>query len=119
MKLLNDNKALLNKVHVLRLIVYACFFALACQLWRLQIIHGSQYHQLAERNRVRVMPIAAPRGNITDREGRPLVSNRPAKNIVLIRENLKDLEFTLEFLEKELHLDRESTLARIHKFEKS
>lgn len=119
MRLLNDNRALLSKVRILQVIVYVCFFGLACQLWRLQIIRGRDYHEMAERNRTRVLSIPAPRGIIRDREGRPLVSNRPAFNIVLTRENLKNLESTLDFLERELQLERESVLARIRKFEKS
>jgi penicillin-binding protein 2 len=119
MTLLNDNRLLLRRVRLLQVLVYLCFFGLLIQLWHLQILQGDQYHLQAERNRIRVLPIPAPRGNIRDREGRDLVTNRPAFNIVLTRENFKNLDSTLQFIEQELHLDRESVLARLKKFENS
>jgi penicillin-binding protein 2 len=117
MKLLNDNTLLLRRVRLLQALVYLCFFGLSIQLWRLQILQGEQYHQQAERNQFRVLPIPAPRGIIRDREGRNLVINRPAFNIVLTRENLKNLDSTLGFIEQELHLDRTNVLSRLKKFE--
>ncbi|MGB7134604.1 MAG: penicillin-binding protein 2, partial [Acidobacteriaceae bacterium] len=42
-------------------------------LWRLQVVGGQNYHALAEANRIRKVPILAPRGKIFDREGRLIV----------------------------------------------
>ena len=46
--------------------------------WKLQIIDSDRYAQMAERNRVRSIPIIAPRGSMLDREGRVLVDNYPS-----------------------------------------
>ena len=113
---LNDNRDLISRVRLLKFFVYACILILACQLWRLQIMHGEEYQQLATRNHNRVMPITAPRGIIRDREGRPLASNRPAFNIVLLRENLTDLNSTLDFIEGKLHVNKEDLLDRLSTF---
>ena len=39
------------------------------RLWYLQVLSGEQYIQEANANRVRDIPIAAPRGEIVDRNG--------------------------------------------------
>jgi penicillin-binding protein 2 len=46
------------------------------RLFSLQIIHGSEYKEQAQNRLVRAYPIKAPRGEIFDRYGRPMVTNR-------------------------------------------
>ena len=55
-------------------------------LWRLQVIGAQNYRTLAEQNRIRKVPILAPRGKLFDREGRLLVDNYPSVSCFLIRE---------------------------------
>lgn len=57
------------------------------RLWFLQIHKGSTYRELADNNRVRMLDIVAPRGNILDAEGRPVITNRPSFNIVWVKED--------------------------------
>ena len=53
---------------------------------------GAQnYRTLAEQNRIRKVPILAPRGKLFDREGRLLVDNYPSVSCFLIREPGRDL----------------------------
>lgn len=47
------------------------------RLGELQIIKGAYYKNLAEGNRVRRVPIVAPRGKILDKDGVVLVDNEP------------------------------------------
>ena len=54
--------------------------------WKLQIIDSDRYAQLAERNRVRSIPIIAPRGSMLDREGRVLVDSYPSFSVLLLRD---------------------------------
>lgn len=54
--------------------------------WKLQIIDSDRYSQLAERNRVRSIPIIAPRGSMLDRDGRVLVDNYPSFSVLLLRD---------------------------------
>lgn len=66
------------------------FFAvIITRLWFLQIHQGDHYNKLADSNRVRYLEIAAPRGNIIDRHGKEVVTNRPSFNVVWIREDNK------------------------------
>lgn len=46
------------------------------RLWFLQILTGEEYLTIAKENRIRVVSIDAPRGNIYDRQGNILVRNR-------------------------------------------
>ncbi len=54
------------------------------RLWYLQVLSGDQYIAQANANRVRDLPIQAPRGDIVDRNGTPIVTNRAATDVVLI-----------------------------------
>src|SRR5437879_5039417 len=56
-------------------------------LGQLQVIDSDQYGQMAERNRVRSIPIIAPRGRMLDRDGRVLVDNRPSFSVLLLRDD--------------------------------
>ena len=55
--------------------------------WKLQVIDADRYSSLAERNRVRYIPVIAPRGRMLDRDGRVLVDNRPAFSVLLLRDD--------------------------------
>ncbi len=55
--------------------------------WNLQIIQTDYYAIKAEQNRIRPIPIIAPRGEMLDREGRVLVGNYPSFSVLLLRED--------------------------------
>lgn len=57
------------------LVLFAVIFF---RLWYLQVLSGDQYLAEANDNRVRELRIQAPRGEIVDRNGRVLVTNRRA-----------------------------------------
>ncbi|MGH9375990.1 MAG: penicillin-binding protein 2 [Terriglobia bacterium] len=54
--------------------------------WRLQITDHRQYVEASERNRIRDLPIIAPRGRILDRNGRVLVDDLPAFSVLFSRD---------------------------------
>jgi len=60
--------------------------------WKLQVIQSGHFSDLAEKNRVRSIPIIAPRGTMLDREGRVLVDSYPSFSILLLRDDPKLLE---------------------------
>lgn len=57
--------------------------------WKLQVIQAGHFADLAERNRVRTIPVIAPRGPMLDREGRVLVDSYPSFSILLLRDDAK------------------------------
>lgn len=62
----------------LGIIVIVVLSALLVRLWTMQVLNGASYAAQAENNRVREISIDAPRGEIFDRNGVPLVTNRSA-----------------------------------------
>ena len=74
------------------------FVGLLGQLWYLQTLEGGRLQEMSDKNRIRIRPVAAPRGILFDRNGQPLVDNRPA--------------FTLSLIPRELE-DRDTVLARV------
>jgi penicillin-binding protein 2 len=64
---------------------------LIARLWFLQVIGGQDYAAAAQRNAIREVEIQAPRGLITDRDGKVLVDNRPGNDVVAVPKDLADL----------------------------
>lgn len=96
------------KIPFLQYLVGAAFCLLLVGYWRLQIGQHNQYLDQAERNRIRNLPIIAPRGRILDREGRVLVDNTPSFSVLLMRDNSADLSpERLEGIARGLHIDPE------------
>jgi len=84
-----------------------------CRLWFLQISNSDEYINKAYNNRVRISTLAAPRGHILDRNGIPLVTNRPSFNVLLIREDSKNDEHLLKKLAGVLDVDVSQLWERI------
>ncbi|HUX10933.1 MAG TPA: penicillin-binding protein 2 [Terriglobia bacterium] len=94
------------KITFLEYLIAAVFIALLVGYWRLQIGQHTQLLEQAEHNRIRDLPIIAPRGRILDRDGHVLVDNFPSFTILLNRDNLAHLsDAHLERLAKALDLD--------------
>ncbi len=76
------------------------FFAaiILLRIWFLQIHKGEEYKNRAENNRIRIREVAAPRGDILDRNGKELVTNQPSFNVVLVREDSNDIDDLLKRL---------------------
>jgi len=72
------------RLNVLFFIVMFIFIVLISRLSYLQIAHGADYMRKSDSNRIRLMPLAAPRGVFYDRNGVLLVSNRPGFTVSLI-----------------------------------
>src|SRR3954465_2391410 len=58
------------------------------RLWYLQVLSGDKYGAQAQNNRVREIKVQAPRGEIVDRHGLPLVENRHSFSIKLSPDKL-------------------------------
>src|SRR5437773_247889 len=75
------------KITVLQYFIVSTLLVLLIGYWRLQIGQHRVYLEQAERNRIRNLPVIAPRGRILDREGRVLADNFPAFSVLLMRES--------------------------------
>ena len=92
------------KLHSVQYLVALILAVLLVGLWRLQVLNADSFRSLAEANRIRKVPILAPRGKIFDREGRLLVDNYPSVTCYLLREQVKDLDSDLPLISRGLHI---------------
>ncbi len=79
-------------------VIAALVLMLIGRLIYLQVYRYDYYVELSRGNRVRLDPIPASRGLILDRHGTVLVDNEPAYQLELIREQVPDLNGTLQRL---------------------
>ena len=91
----NDKKLPQTRLAAVSYGIVALIGLLLFGFWRLQVIDTTHYADLAERNRIRSIPIIAPRGSILDRQGRVLVDNYPSFSVLLLRDDPKLTESLL------------------------
>ena len=97
---------LVLRIRVMKGIISGLLILIATGFWFVQLVQGEYYRELAENNRLRKLPIKAPRGLIFDRKGRLLVENIPSYNLMLDRSRAQDINRSLalasEVLERPL-----------------
>ncbi len=78
--------------------------AIALRLYYLQVLRGKFYRLFSEENSIREIVEPALRGMMLDRNGIPLVENRPAFDLVMIPQYVTSPEKVFETLEKHLNI---------------
>lgn len=100
----------------LALVSYVSVFTVILLLvgfWKLQVVQSGHFADLAERNRIRYIPIIAPRGQMLDRGGRVLVDSYPSFSILLLRDQPKELLKSLPEIEQGLEISKDDLLEQI------
>jgi penicillin-binding protein 2 len=95
------------KLTIVQYAIVAILLVLLSGLWRLQVVGAQNYRTLAELNRIRKVPILAPRGKLFDREGRLVVDNYPSVSCFLIREPGRDIRADFPLISRGLHMTKE------------
>ena len=108
-----ENEQLKQRVLWLTLAACVFFFLILTRLWYLQVIETENLRSMSESNRLRFVPVAAPRGAILDRNGKVLVSNTPSFSVAVIPQDVKDKEALLDALVHHLGLDRTELRGRV------
>jgi len=103
----NEEKLPGYKLSIVQYVIVGVLVVLISGLWRLQILGAKDYRALAEQNRVRKVPILAPRGKLFDREGRLIVDNYPSVSCFLVREQGHDYVPDLPLIARGLHMTEE------------
>jgi len=85
----------------------ALFAVLAGRMYYLQVVEAERYAMLAEDNRINFRLLPPPRGRIVDRFGVPLAVNQQNYRVVLVREQARDVQRTLESLAEVIRLPEE------------
>ncbi|HEY0407468.1 MAG TPA: penicillin-binding protein 2 [Pyrinomonadaceae bacterium] len=94
MKFEDDSQNLRVRLRVIQTLALLLLAVLAVRLYVLQVVNGRHYAERAENQRIRLLPIPAPRGVIFDRTGkRVLVDSRPIYNVIMSREDMKGKNF--------------------------
>lgn len=112
---IRENEEPKRRIFGLSLAAATLFFLLVTRLWYLQIIESDNLLDQSENNRLRFVPVAAPRGAILDRNGKVLVSNTPSFSVAVIPQDVKDKDALLDNLAKYLDLDRDELLQKWEK----
>ncbi len=88
--------------------------ALVGRLAQLQIVKAEEYATLATNNQFNFRLVPPPRGLIKDRNGVVVAGNRPSFRVLVVRDETKDLDQTLDLLGQLLPdtLERRRTLIR-------
>lgn len=113
----DDPKFAAGRIAFFQYLTVAVFLFLLSGFWELQIGNPDYYSERAERNRIKALPILAPRGKILDRDGRIIVDNHASYSLILSRENLKPEH--LRAIAEGLDLDYEDLVARLRRFERT
>ena len=92
MKFVDDSQNLRVRLRLIQALVLVLLGLLGVRLYLLQIINGTHYAEIAENQRIRLLPIPAPRGVILDRNGHLLVDSRPIYSVILSREDTKGID---------------------------
>jgi penicillin-binding protein 2 len=92
MKFVDDSQNLRVRLRLIQVLVLLLLGVLCVRLYLLQIVSGARYAEVAENQRIRQLPIPAPRGCIFDRNGKLLVDSRPIYSIILSREDTKNID---------------------------
>jgi len=109
-----DVKFAAGKIAIFQYAGVAIFLFLITGFWNLQVQNPQIYNEQAERNRIKALPIPAPRGKILDRDGRVIVDNHSSYSLILTRENLNTEH--LRTIADGLNLDYKDLVARVNRY---
>ena len=103
------------KLTAVQYVVLVVFLILAYGLWSLQVRRNDEYQVRAEQNRIRSVPILAPRGKILDRDGQIIVDNYPSFSALLLRDQMRDLNADAQKIADGLHVPATDVIDKIRK----
>jgi penicillin-binding protein 2 len=94
-----------EKLRVFSLAIALGFTIFSLRLAHLQLISGGEYKQLSDKNRIRLLPLKAPRGLIYDCNGNLLADNRPSFTVSITPAESPNLPATLTKLRSFVDFD--------------
>jgi len=109
----DDTRFAAGKVAVFQYTTVGIFLFLISGFWRLQVQNPQFYQGRAEQNRIKSVPLLAPRGRILDRDGRVIVDSHASYALDLARENLP--EDHLKPIAQGLDLDYDDLLRQVRR----
>jgi penicillin-binding protein 2 len=113
----DDGKFASGKIAFFQYLIVAVFLFLISGFWQLQVQDQELYDEAALRNRIKSLPVLAPRGKILDRDGRVIVDNHSSFSLILSRENLNPAH--LRTIADGLGLDYGDMTSRLRRYDRS
>jgi penicillin-binding protein 2 len=111
----DDLRPLQRRVAVMLAVVVAALAMFLVRLWVLQVVQGARWRSAAENNRLRRLPLEAPRGMVKDVHGEVILDNRPAYQLLLFPEEMSDSARTAAFLTRIEIAPADEVRARLEK----
>src|ERR1700733_4078485 len=93
------------RVFAFAAVLALALIAIVVRLAQVQLVQGEAFAAAARENQVQLIPIAAPRGLIVDRNGVVMVRSRPSFVCALIPSEVSDPEATMHALAATLRID--------------
>ena len=108
-----DNKILFARLRIIQIVILVVMAGYSLRVWQITVARYSYYADLAERNQLRNITVLAPRGLITDREGRILADNINSFSLIIYRDKADCVECTIEELSRGLGFDKRALLSSL------
>lgn len=108
-----ERKLIEKKMQIFLIIVSAVFLILAARLIYMQLIQNDKFSTMARENRMRLITITAPRGEVFDRNGVKLVGNQPVYTVSLVNLGRKDTGGVVQRLAAVLGMDPQEIQQKI------
>ncbi len=105
-----------KKILVVFIVIAVVLVVLICRLVFLMIFCSEYYGQKAKDLHQRERDIKAARGEILDRNGEVLATNRSVCTISVIHNQIKEPEKVIDALAKELGIDEETIRSKVEKY---
>lgn len=86
------------------ILILVVFLVLSIAFFRKQILQNAEYASESERNRLREVPLPAPRGIIYDRRGEVIAENVPGYSVAVLSSSRDSLSETLRRLSETVQL---------------
>lgn len=97
-------------------LLFFAFLFLAGSFFRTQVLQGARYVLKSEENRVRELPVPAPRGIIVDRTGKVIAENLPGYEISLLVRTEDSLRVMMRRIGEVVPVSPEQTGAAVRRF---
>ncbi len=101
----NERRLFAQRLKVCLSIVVLLTGVLLARYYSLQIVQHDHFVTESDANRIHAMAIPPARGVIEDLEGTILAQSKPSFTVKLVKERIKDIDYTLRELQTILQLD--------------
>ena len=100
-------------------LMLVAFALLATAFFRTQVLEHEKYSLKSEENRLREVPIPAPRGLIVDRRGEMIAENVPGYSVSLLAPSVDSLRAALRRLGDVIELSPERRQAAVRRYQRA